>query len=107
MEYQFNDKAGVLQVLGTFITEWAHGKEQCASLLADMPTADRAARQLAAIASYYKFEGWLINIENELPEESIPTLLYFLRCAISASLPLIMYLFPMSPYSPWVSTLRG
>ncbi len=74
----------MLQVLGTFITEWAHGKEQCASLLADMPTADRAARQLAAIAGYYNFEGWLINIENELPEESIPTLLYFLRCVSSA-----------------------
>lgn len=97
----------MLQVLGTFITEWAHGKEQCASLLADMPTADRAARQLAAIAGYYNFEGWLINIENELPEDSIPTMLYFLRRVTSASLPLIMYLFPMSTHSPWVSTLRG
>lgn len=74
----------VLQVLGTFITEWAHGKKQCAALLADMPTAERAASQLAAIASFYNFEGWLINIENELPEESIPTLLHFLRCVPSS-----------------------
>ena len=66
-------------MLGTFITEWEEGSWQCESFLADVPTAERAAKQLSRIAAFYRFEGWLVNIENELPQAAVPTLLYFLR----------------------------
>ena len=67
------------QVLGTFITEWEEGSWQCEIFLADLPTAERAAKQLARIAAYYRFEGWLINIENELQQTAVQTNLYYLR----------------------------
>ena len=73
-----------LQVLGTFITEWKEGTQQCDLLLADVKTAGHAARQLASIAQYYRFDGWLINIENDLQESAIPLLLFFLRCVPAA-----------------------
>ena len=39
------------------------------------------ADQLAAIAAFFGFEGWLINIENPLTEpDFIDNLLLFLRC---------------------------
>ncbi|XP_063149413.1 cytosolic endo-beta-N-acetylglucosaminidase isoform X2 [Candoia aspera] len=57
---------GVL-MLGTFITEWADGEKMCESFLAGEEEAYRAvAKQLAAIAEFYRFDGWLINIENSL-----------------------------------------
>jgi hypothetical protein len=74
----------ILQVLGTFITEWEEGRQQCETFLGDVETAEHAARQLASIASFYRFEGWLINIENELPQSAIPVLLVFLQCVPAA-----------------------
>lgn len=68
-----------MQVLGTFITEWDPGREACARFLVDEKTAERAAAQLAGIADFYGFEGWLINIENDLDAHLIPTLVFFLR----------------------------
>ena len=39
------------------------------------------AEQLAAIAAFFGFEGWLINIENPLTEPAyIDNLLLFVRC---------------------------
>ena len=54
------------QVLGTLITEWDEGRAMCEAFLETEATAQQAARQLAAIAAYFGFDGWLINIENQL-----------------------------------------
>ncbi|XP_039201256.1 cytosolic endo-beta-N-acetylglucosaminidase isoform X1 [Crotalus tigris] len=57
---------GVL-MLGTFITEWIEGEKTCESFLAGEEEAYLAvAKQLAAIAEFYRFDGWLVNIENSL-----------------------------------------
>ncbi|CAI5947019.1 unnamed protein product [Closterium sp. NIES-65] len=49
-----------VQVLGTFITEWEAGAEVCRQLLASRATAARAAHQLALVAHYHGFHGWLV-----------------------------------------------
>ena len=68
-----------IQALGTFITEWDEGAQECLQLLASEASARHAAQQLTAIAQFYRFEGWLINIENDVPLSLIPNLLLFLR----------------------------
>lgn len=68
-------------MLGTFITEWDAGTTACGRLFASEAAAERCAYQLAAIAAWHGFEGWLINIENELELDTLPHLLTFLRCS--------------------------
>lgn len=70
---------------GTFITEWTDGAKICESFLAGEEEAYRSvAEQLAAIAQFYHFDGWLVNIENALsvsnisPFATFPALLLFL-----------------------------
>ncbi|XP_017586132.1 PREDICTED: cytosolic endo-beta-N-acetylglucosaminidase, partial [Corvus brachyrhynchos] len=54
-------------VLGTFITEWTDGEKLCEAFLAGGEEAYGAvAKQLARIAQHYRFDGWLVNIENTL-----------------------------------------
>ena len=69
-----------VQVLGTVITEWDEGRAMCEAFLETEATARQAARQLAAIAAYFGFDGWLINIENQLDTGLMPNLLTFIRC---------------------------
>ncbi|KAL6078111.1 mannosyl-glycoprotein endo-beta-N-acetylglucosaminidase [Balamuthia mandrillaris] len=79
-------KHGV-KVFGTFITEWEEGKRECLSFLKNISTEDQEAdgedfffaHQLAAIAKYYRFDGWFFNIENELPPPYTQRLLRFLK----------------------------
>ncbi len=71
----------LLQVLGTFITEWDKGAEYCCQMFGSPEAAERTAVQLAAIAQAYGFDGWLINIENKLEREHVPNMLHFLRYA--------------------------
>lgn len=66
-------------VLGTFITEWEAGSAVCKKLLASEETVALAVRQLVCIANHHGFEGWLINIENEVPIEKIPLMLKFVE----------------------------
>lgn len=73
------------QVLGTFITEWDAGRDACRQLFASEAAAEQCARQLAAIAAWHGFEGWLINIENELSPENVPHVLTFLRYAAACT----------------------
>ena len=47
-----------------------------------MQVARRVADQLAAMAAYFGFEGWLINIESPLKEPAyVDNLLILLRHA--------------------------
>ncbi|XP_054667807.1 cytosolic endo-beta-N-acetylglucosaminidase [Grus americana] len=67
-------------VLGTFITEWTDGEKLCESFLAGGEEAYRAvSEQLARIAQHYRFDGWLINIENTLSAAAVGNLPPFLR----------------------------
>ncbi|XP_035424598.1 cytosolic endo-beta-N-acetylglucosaminidase [Cygnus atratus] len=67
-------------VLGTFITEWTGGEKLCEAFLAGGAEAYRAVSdQLARIAQHYRFDGWLINIENTLSAVAVENLAPFLR----------------------------
>ena len=49
---------------GTLITEWNDGKARCEMFLKTEKAYKQAADQLVAVAKYYGFDGWLVNIEN-------------------------------------------
>ncbi|XP_069728667.1 cytosolic endo-beta-N-acetylglucosaminidase isoform X1 [Phaenicophaeus curvirostris] len=67
-------------VLGTFITEWTDGEKICEAFLAGGKEAYRAvSEQLARIAQHYRFDGWLVNIENTLSAAAAENLPHFLR----------------------------
>lgn len=63
------------------MTEGSAGSDACSALLRTPETAAQAAVQLARIAAHFGFEGWLINVENDLSVDQVQILLAFLRCA--------------------------
>ena len=72
-------ETGCLQVLGTFITEWAAGRACCLQMLQSTHEAEQVAAALARIAAHYGFDGYLLNLEVMLPPELVPTLLHFIK----------------------------
>uniref|UniRef100_F1L2F3 Cytosolic endo-beta-N-acetylglucosaminidase n=1 Tax=Ascaris suum TaxID=6253 RepID=F1L2F3_ASCSU len=65
-------------VLGTFITEWETGAEICAEMLSSVENVERTVSKLTEIAVRCNFEGWLVNIENEIKVSQIDLLAKFL-----------------------------
>lgn len=53
-------------VLGTVIFEWDEGTVQLNKILASFKTRAKAAGQLASIAKFFGFDGWLLNVEVNL-----------------------------------------
>ena len=51
---------------GTWITEWAEGSAACVEAFSQVATAKRLAQQLASLAKHFAFDGWFINIENNI-----------------------------------------
>lgn len=47
-------------ILGTFILEWEAGAKVCQELFKNRESAAHAAKQLARIAGWFGFEGWLV-----------------------------------------------
>ncbi|XP_038123504.1 cytosolic endo-beta-N-acetylglucosaminidase [Cyprinodon tularosa] len=70
-------KHGVI-VLGTFITEWTDGAAVCKTFLKDEKSYQEVANKLVQISQYYRFDGWLINIENALSETAVRNTASFL-----------------------------
>ncbi|XP_074199939.1 cytosolic endo-beta-N-acetylglucosaminidase isoform X5 [Camelus bactrianus] len=65
---------------GTFITEWKKGKQLCEAFLAgDERSRQAVADQLVLMAQFFRFDGWLINIENSLSLAAVGNLPHFLR----------------------------
>uniref|UniRef100_A0A2K5XCD4 mannosyl-glycoprotein endo-beta-N-acetylglucosaminidase n=1 Tax=Mandrillus leucophaeus TaxID=9568 RepID=A0A2K5XCD4_MANLE len=61
-------------VLGTFITEWNEGGRLCEAFLAgDERSYQAVADRLVQIAQFFRFDGWLINIENSLSVSAQPS----------------------------------
>ncbi|KZC13919.1 Cytosolic endo-beta-N-acetylglucosaminidase [Dufourea novaeangliae] len=65
-----------VKVLGVIITEREGIWE---SILESQETARRFAEALIHIAKFYKFEGWLMNVENEIKSEHVNNLIYFMK----------------------------
>lgn len=83
-------------MLGTLITEWEQGATYCRQLFGSPAAAEQTACQLAAIAWAYGFDGWVVNIENELLPAHVPHVIHCLRwfssgagCAALALLQLV------------------
>nr|XP_012308990.1 cytosolic endo-beta-N-acetylglucosaminidase [Aotus nancymaae] len=67
-------------VLGTFITEWNEGARLCEAFLAgDERSYQAVANQLVQIAQFFRFDGWLINVENPLSLAAVGNMPPFLR----------------------------
>ncbi|XP_016047992.2 cytosolic endo-beta-N-acetylglucosaminidase isoform X2 [Erinaceus europaeus] len=67
-------------VLGTLITEWKEGGQLCEAFLAGEEHSYQAvADQLVLIAQFFRFDGWLINIENSLSLAAVGNTPPFLR----------------------------
>ncbi|XP_027703339.1 cytosolic endo-beta-N-acetylglucosaminidase isoform X1 [Vombatus ursinus] len=72
-------KHGV-SVLGTLITEWTEGGRLCEKFLSGDPSSyQKVADQLVRIAQFFRFDGWLINIENPLSAPAVGNTPFFLR----------------------------
>lgn len=56
--------------LGTVIFEWDAGSADLSKVLASFKTRAKAANQLASIAKFFGFDGWLLNIEVALQSGS-------------------------------------
>ncbi|XP_006869712.1 PREDICTED: cytosolic endo-beta-N-acetylglucosaminidase [Chrysochloris asiatica] len=78
-------------VLGTFITEWNEGGKLCEAFLAGDERSYRAvADQLVRIAQFFRFDGWLINIENSLSLAAVrntPPFLQYLTAELHRAVP--------------------
>ena len=64
-------------VFGTFITEWEKGTSMCDELLSNETKMQCCVNQLAKIAEFHGFEGWIVNIENDLPPSMVPKMIDF------------------------------
>ncbi|CAJ0943178.1 unnamed protein product, partial [Mesorhabditis belari] len=71
-------KHGV-RVLGTLITEDDGGKALCEKFLSSPEAIEQTVEALVKIAKDWNFEGYLINIENELEVHLVDEMLNFLK----------------------------
>ncbi|XP_048482903.1 cytosolic endo-beta-N-acetylglucosaminidase [Plutella xylostella] len=76
-----------VKVIGTVITEWGGGAALWARLLAGGEWRQFASA-LVAIAKLMKFDGWLLNIENEVKRPDVLLqFVHYLRSMLHAELP--------------------
>nr|XP_033816155.1 cytosolic endo-beta-N-acetylglucosaminidase [Geotrypetes seraphini] len=82
-------KHGV-SVLGTFITERDTGAKVCEAFLAGEESFRAVADQMVRVAQFYRFDGWLINIENLLSVVAVkntPRFLHYLTEQLKKHVP--------------------
>eukprot|EP00094_Tigriopus_californicus_P010058 TCALIF_09699-PA protein Name:"Similar to ENGASE Cytosolic endo-beta-N-acetylglucosaminidase (Homo sapiens)" AED:0.13 eAED:0.13 QI:0/-1/0/1/-1/1/1/0/383 len=70
-------KNGV-KVLGTIITEWESGTDLCEQFLSSDESVDLLVSKCVAICHCFSFEGWLVNIENDLTLDQVSRMIQFL-----------------------------
>lgn len=76
--------------LGTLIFEHESGQRDIEAATSSRAAADAAAAALARAAAYFGFDGWLLNVEVELPVENVPHLIYLVeatRAAVKKAVP--------------------
>lgn len=72
---------------GTFITEFKEGKVICDQLLESDSTVDRVVDALALLMKSFRFDGYLLNIENPIQvilDHRASTAERILRCSFPA-----------------------
>ncbi|XP_043286773.1 cytosolic endo-beta-N-acetylglucosaminidase isoform X2 [Venturia canescens] len=68
-----------VKILGTLISEGADGVGVWERVLSDRNETRKFADALVRLAKFYKFEGWLLNVENEINVTKIDDLIYFVN----------------------------
>ncbi len=68
-----------VQILGTIITEATDGEKIWETIFEDQETQNIFVDQLSQICKHYKFDGYLINIENPIKPDHLPKFIDFLR----------------------------
>lgn len=68
-----------VKVLGTIITEHRDGEDIWVDVLKSEEESRKLADALVAIAKFYKFEGWLLNVENKIDPSDVNMLVYFVK----------------------------
>ncbi|XP_046410951.1 cytosolic endo-beta-N-acetylglucosaminidase 1-like isoform X2 [Neodiprion fabricii] len=68
-----------VKVLGTVITEWTDGERIWKEIFRSEAEIKRFADALITLAKFYKFDGWLINVENKIDEDDIDKLIFFVK----------------------------
>lgn len=68
-----------VKVLGTLITENINGEKVWEKVLSTIEETKKFADALVALAKFYEFEGWLLNVENKINPQHIEQLLYFIQ----------------------------
>ena len=68
-----------VEILGTIITESDEGKKICDEVLKTRDNVDEFVNICCKISVCHNFEGWLLNIENQLDKEQVPNLLYLVE----------------------------
>lgn len=64
---------------GTLISEWDDGKKVWLDVLSDKNKLLLFSSKLAEICNHFKFDGYLLNVENEIPAEHINNLVEFVK----------------------------
>nr|AJO25057.1 endo-beta-N-acetylglucosaminidase [Nilaparvata lugens] len=67
------------KVLGTFITEYDPDKEAWDEILKSEENFTAVIENLAEICRFFKFDGYLLNIENDIPTQHVPRLIEFVK----------------------------
>lgn len=63
--------------LGTVITEWKDGESIWKTILTDLKKINLFAEKLAEVCAHFKFDGYLLNVENEISKDLVPRLIQF------------------------------
>ncbi|XP_074116180.1 cytosolic endo-beta-N-acetylglucosaminidase isoform X1 [Cotesia typhae] len=71
-------KHGV-KILGTVITERTDGEKVWEKVLSSVEETKKFADTLILLAKHFKFEGWLLNIENKINPKDMEQLKYFIQ----------------------------
>ncbi|XP_048466860.1 cytosolic endo-beta-N-acetylglucosaminidase [Rhincodon typus] len=77
-------------ILGTFITEWKDGARICETFLENEESFRALADKLVLITHCFQFDGWLVNIENELSTnavKNVPDFLSYFRTKMQQAVP--------------------
>lgn len=65
-------------ILGTIITEWDDGVLIWKELLKDEASIDLYTKCLADICAHFSFDGYLLNVENEIDKTLLTKFLRFI-----------------------------
>ncbi|XP_046734350.1 cytosolic endo-beta-N-acetylglucosaminidase isoform X1 [Diprion similis] len=68
-----------VKVLGTVITEWKDGERIWKEIFSSEAEIKRFADALVSLATFYKFDGWLVNVENKIDEDDVDKLIFFVK----------------------------